>query len=594
MKKKSLARLFGVLFLVIAAVTIIASGILTYFNQTHSYHEACISNLQQLTNYLSDLIVREGPEFSDLKAYFREHTEEVQVPLDFRADLPAAKEAFDTYMQEHYNGLVPDHGITFPEMDDEAKRLYAIYRFEYWFDRFFEAADTFGLSYVYFIYPEEDMDRTMTYMFDPSLETTTTGDGRTILKLGDQIYEDLKGHERMWEAWETGTPPAAVDSINNEYGYVYTFYQPLVINGEKVGLICADISVDAINDEIISSMTRLVIVIAILFAVSLVVLYMVLKKKVLSRILTLEEDVEKYSDDKDPAIAEVIRAGKGSNDELGSLFERFAGMITSLDEYMTNLQAVTAEKERIGAELNVATHIQAEMLPRIFPAFPTFTEFDIYATMDPAKEVGGDFYDFFLVDGDHLALVIADVSGKGVPAALFMVIAKSLIKNRALMKEEPSDALDNVNGQLCEGNESGLFVTVWLAVIDLNTGHVLEANAGHEYPALKRKDGQYELIKRKHSPAVAVMEGIPFRQTEFDLNPGDRLFVYTDGVTEATNAHNELFGEERLLDVLNRNMDKKPEELLPAVRQSIDEFVGTAPQFDDITMLGFSFFGRKS
>ena len=224
-------------------------------------------------------------------------------------------------------------------------------------------------------------------------------------------------------------------------------------------------------------------------------------------------------------------------------------------------------------------------------AFPDRKEFDLYASMDPAKEVGGDFYDFFLVDDDHLALVMADVSGKGVPAALFMVIAKTLIKNRAQLGESPAEILNNVNEQLCEGNEAELFVTVWLAVIEISTGRGLAANAGHEHPVLRRADGRYELITYRHSPAVATMEGIRFREHPFEMYPGDRLFVYTDGVPEATNAVNELFGPERMLDALNRDPDASPEELLHTVRKEIDAFVGDAPQFDDITMMNFCYNG---
>ena len=267
-------------------------------------------------------------------------------------------------------------------------------------------------------------------------------------------------------------------------------------------------------------------------------------------------------------------------------------MVTELEDYMNNLQRVTAEKERIDADLSIATQIQADMLPRIFPAFPEKKEVSIFASMTPAKEVGGDFYDLFLVDDTHLALVIADVSGKGVPAALFMVIAKTLIKNRLQTGESPAEALSVVNNQLCEGNEAQFFVTVWLTVIDLETGDALEANAGHEYPAIRKGSSPYELIKTKHSPAVAIMEGMKYRQSRFHLDPGDRLFVYTDGVTEATNAQNELFGETRLLEALNRNPDASPMDLLPVVKKEIDDFVGVAPQFDDITMLSFVYNGR--
>ena len=282
-----------------------------------------------------------------------------------------------------------------------------------------------------------------------------------------------------------------------------------------------------------------------------------------------------------------------TNDEIQTLAESFGKMTVRMKEYIDEVTKVTAEKERIGAELNVATQIQADMLPRIFPPFPERSEFEIYATMDPAKEVGGDFYDFFLIDDNHLGLVMADVSGKGVPAALFMVIAKTLIKNRALLGgATPSTILEYANEQLCEGNEAELFVTVWLAIIDLSTGKGLAANAGHEHPVIKRADGKWELVTYRHSPAVATMPGIRFKEHEFELNPGDRLFVYTDGVPEATDSNDELYGTDRLLDVLNNKEAATTDELLRNVRADIEQFVQGAPQFDDITMLGLYWFGK--
>ena len=285
------------------------------------------------------------------------------------------------------------------------------------------------------------------------------------------------------------------------------------------------------------------------------------------------------------------RAEVRSNDEIGDLANSFNQMAASLNQYVKDLTKVTAEKERIGAELNVATQIQADMLPRIFPAFPDRSEFDLYAVMDPAKEVGGDFYDYFMVDDDHIALVMADVSGKGVPAALFMVIAKTLIKSRAQMGDSPAEILNNVNEQLCEGNEAELFVTVWLAVIEISTGKGLAANAGHEHPVIRRAGGKYELVQYRHSPAVAAIQGVHFREHSFELHPGDSLFVYTDGVPEATNADNRMFGTDRMLDVMNRDPLAAPRPLLQTVWKEIDIFVGDAPQFDDITMLNFQYRG---
>ena len=260
-------------------------------------------------------------------------------------------------------------------------------------------------------------------------------------------------------------------------------------------------------------------------------------------------------------------------------------------EKMQRKHQEEVEKERIQSELNTATQIQADMLPRDFPAFPERKEFELFASMDPAKEVGGDFYDFFLIDDDHIALVMADVSGKGVPAALFMVNAKTLIKNRALMGGGPAEILDYVNEKLSERNKLQYFVTVWLAIVDLTTGKGLAANAGHEHPSLRRKGGEFDLVIYNHSPGVAMFESMLFREHPFELKPGDTLFVYTDGVPEATDNENNLFGTDRMLAALNRDTDADPETLLRTVRKEIDDFVGGAPQFDDITMLAFRYHG---
>ena len=305
-------------------------------------------------------------------------------------------------------------------------------------------------------------------------------------------------------------------------------------------------------------------------------------------IIALEHDVKKISGGNLDYRAEIR-----TNDEIGDLAQSFNDMAASLKDYVKNLAAVTAEKERIGAELNIATQIQADMLPRIFPPFPDRKEFDIYATMNPAKEVGGDFYDFFLVDDNHLALVMADVSGKGVPAALFMVIAKTLIKNRAQMGGTPSEILADVNEQLCEGNEAELFVTVWLWILEISTGHVTASNAGHEYPAIYRPGEGYTLFKTKQSPAVATMEGIRFKPSEFTLNPGDNLYVYTDGVAEATNSQNELYGTDRMIATLNDTEGLPVEGILSVMKKSVDDFTGDAPQFDDITMLVLKYYGGR-
>ena len=283
----------------------------------------------------------------------------------------------------------------------------------------------------------------------------------------------------------------------------------------------------------------------------------------------------------------VYRTG----DEIEVLAESFAKQSARTMLYIEQIKRVTAEKERIGAELDMASQIQASQLPRLFPAFPNRKEFSLYASMTPAKEVGGDFYDFFMIDQDHIGLVMADVSGKGVPAALLMMVARVLIKSGLQNGKSPGEALESVNNQLCESNDAGFFVTMWVAVLEISTGKGVAANAGHEHPVLRRAGGSYELVIYRHSMPVATMEGIPFRQHEFQLNPGDNIFVYTDGVAEATNGTNELYGTERMLNALNSDPDAQPGQVLANVMNDINAFVDGAEQFDDITMLCFRYMG---
>ena len=253
------------------------------------------------------------------------------------------------------------------------------------------------------------------------------------------------------------------------------------------------------------------------------------------------------------------------------------------------------ERSISDSELQMANAIQEGMLPHIFPPYPERSEFDLYASMTAAKEVGGDFYDFYMPDSDHLVVTIADVSGKGIPAALMMMVTKTLIKNRGLTDfEDCSKILSTVNDQLCENNDISMFVTVWVGVLTISTGEFRYANAGHEYPAIKRANGKFELIKERHSPPIGCMEGIPYKEHKTKLEPGDIIYVYTDGVTEANNSKNELFGESRMLDALNLPNDGDLLVLESNIKDSIDAFIEGTPQFDDITMLSMKYNGPQA
>ena len=283
-----------------------------------------------------------------------------------------------------------------------------------------------------------------------------------------------------------------------------------------------------------------------------------------------------------------------TNDEIQVLAESFDELVRKTRKYIHDITAITKEKERIGTELGIARKIQADMLPNIFPPFPARKEFDIYASMDPAKEVGGDFYDFFLIDDNHLGVVMADVSGKGVPAALFMMMSKIVIKNFALQGMQPSVILERSNGIICQNNTEEMFVTVWMGIMEISSGRITASNAGHEYPVIRDAQGKYSVFKDKHGLVIGGMEGVKYKDYEIQLEKGGALFVYTDGVPEATNADNELFGMDRLIQCMNEDGVEDAVDLLASVRKSVDNFVGEAEQFDDLTMLCLVYNGPEA
>ena len=317
----------------------------------------------------------------------------------------------------------------------------------------------------------------------------------------------------------------------------------------------------------------------LLFTLVFLVIYILVQKIVVNNLYRINSSLAKITKGE---LNEVVSVR--STSEFATLSDDINLTVDALKGYIEQ-----AEK-RIEEELIFARQIQSAALPKVFK-FPR-TEFKVYATMDPAKEVGGDFYDFFFIDRNKIALVIADVSGKGIPAALFMMRSKTAIKSLAEAGRNPSNIFAKANDLLCEGNDADMFVTAWIAIVDLETGKLQCANAGHEYPAIKRKDGSWELIKDKHSLALAAMEGMPFKEYELQIEEGDRLFVYTDGVPEAINKAEEQYGTDRLLEVLNGAGDIPMTELLPLVRKDIADFADGADQFDDITMLGFDFFHK--
>ena len=361
------------------------------------------------------------------------------------------------------------------------------------------------------------------------------------------------------------------------------------MENEIPALVGVDLSVAAVWESLMNMYIMLAITIVLITSVGMILHYRVLDRTLIQPITTLKIGTDELVNKLDSE--EVFVSNIQTGDEIEALAHSIEEMDRSLKHYIRENTAITAERERLNTELELASSIQMDMLPCIFPPFPERSEFDLYASMDPAKEVGGDFYDFFLIDEDHLALVIADVSGKGIPGALFMMMVKIMVQNCVLAGLTPKQAMEQVNQQIAENNSESMFVTVWLGILDIPSGKLTAVNAGHEYPILKRPGGRYELIKDRHGLAVGTMEGIRYREYELQFEPGSSLFVYSDGLPEANNSAEELFGMERTLAALNENPDLPPEETLRAVKRAVDTFVGDAPQFDDLTMLCFAYHG---
>ncbi len=361
------------------------------------------------------------------------------------------------------------------------------------------------------------------------------------------------------------------------------------MDNEVQALVGVDLSVAAVWESLMNMYIMLAITIVAITCVGMIIHYRNLDRTLIQPITTLKNGTDELVNKLDSE--EAFVSGIHTGDELEALAHSIEEMDRSLKHYVRENTAITAERERLNTELELAGSIQMDMLPCDFPPFPERSEFDLYASMNPAKEVGGDFYDFFLVDEDHLALVIADVSGKGIPGALFMMMVKIMVQNCVLAGLSPKQVMEQVNEQIAENNSESMFVTVWLGILDIPSGKLTAVNAGHEYPIFKKPGGCYELIKDKHGMAVGTMEGIRYREYEMQFEPGSSLFVYSDGLPEANNRAEELFGIARTLAALNENPDLPPEETLCAVERAVDTFVGDAPQFDDLTMLCFAYHG---
>ena len=442
-------------------------------------------------------------------------------------------------------------------------------------------------SDVYDIYLAmyDSKDDAIIYIVDPDPEYPYEPGG----------WEDVdhKGAEKFlnWDGkgmlYEIGNP--------EKYGWMCTAGIPITgKSGEEVAFVLSDMTLNNAVSRLLRFVLQYTSGIVLVIALFGFLLLKYMKNTVVKPINDITEASHNYAKDKKAGIQNTEHFASldiHTGDEIENLALTVKDMEGDLQGYEDNLTRITAEKQRIITELSLASKIQADMLPNIFPAFPDRNEFDIYASMIPAKEVGGDFYDFFFIDQNRLAVVIADVSGKGIPAAMFMVMAKGIIETQCMVGNSPAKILTDVNKLVCDKNHEKMFVTVWLGILDLRSGELTASNAGHEYPIIKDPDSDFRVLKDKHSFVIGGLDRITYKDYVIRMKPGSKLFVYTDGVAEATDANNNLFGLERTVAALNKAKDKSPQDILETVDAEVREFVGDAEQFDDLTMMCVEYFG---
>lgn len=443
------------------------------------------------------------------------------------------------------------------------------------------------ITYLSLAVPDED---SVTFYIDSCVIEMGDDPANQIPYGMDIKYTDASANEeelaKYQHTYELFAQNKGVDEpviTDNEYGYNYSVAAVVLDeNGKAIAEVQYNLDMGDVRAYLNSFLLKMFIISAVITIISMFLYVLTVRKIVLKPIQELArftDDITKTRNFENQHIS--LRTG----DEIEDLGNSFNFMMEEMERYIDDLSKITAEKQRIGAELDIATRIQASMLPTIFPAFPERDEFDIYATMNPAKEVGGDFYDFFMIDDDNLAIVVADVSGKGVPAALFMVIGKTLIKDHTEPGKDLGEVFSEINDLLCESNSEDLFITAFEAVLNLRTGELRYVNAGHEMPFICKKNQDFKPYKIKAGFVLAGMEGMRYKAGSMMLEPGDKLFQYTDGVTEATDSDSKLFGMERLEASLNKIKNGTPKDILESVKNDIDDFVNVALQFDDITML---------
>ena len=583
--KNSIILQVAILF----AIGVILTGVLTYGSQHGLSENSVKRQTEALAAEIAEeaiLSVREYPAYEWLISYWYEHADELDMEYDVDFGEGTRTEEKCRLLRERY----PDLQLEYVEaseiqaMEQEDQKLYAEIVYSWLITRVNQIKRTYQADFLFCVLTDESYESQF-FLFSAAEADSVRGtDYEEVYPLGNTVTVAESQQEAMRNARQTSAHLADAGDYVDYYAFLDEIDGHIVLMGVTYNLsdIRAETKSQALRGTAIAATYQIC-----LSLICLVLIFFV----VLRPLKKVQYNIHLYKKTKDSSLVVENLAEIRSRNEIGQLSGDVAELSREIDDYLKRIETITAEKERITTELTLATRIQADMLPNTFPAFPDRPEFDIYASMDPAREVGGDFYDFFLVDEDHLCMVMADVSGKGIPAALFMMASKIVLKNYAMMGRTPAQILTDTNTAICSHNQEEMFVTVWLGILEISTGKLTAASAGHEYPVLRRTNGRYELMKDRHGFVLGGMEGVKYSEYELALEPGARLFLYTDGVPEAADENKNMFGMERMLAALNAEPDAAPETLLRHIRRGVDDFVSGAEQFDDLTMLCMEYKG---
>ena len=580
-KKKKTGILIQVAILFV--ISILASGFLTLYSQ-HVVSDALVKRqMESLADQVGDetrLAVMEYPAHDWLLRYWYEHYDELEIEYDtdyeqssetrekcelLSLDCPTLH--FKYAGQEEIEALSP-----------EDQKLYAEITYSWLITRVNQIKRSHDVDYLFCV-STDNTYRKQFFLFSAAEEGAVRGTNyEETYTLGTQVTVGKSQEDAMRNAKQD------YDYLADAGKYV-DYYTYLTSVGNRNLFIGMTFDLTVLKQTILSqTISRTLSAVFYQLVLSVICLALI-GHYIIRPLKEVQGDIRFYKDTKrSKDVIDSLSKIKSRN-EIGQLAEDVIELTREIDDYTKKIAAISAEEERIGTELALAFRIQEAMLPMIFPPFPDRKEFDIYASMDPAKEVGGDFYDFFFIDDDHLCLVIADVSGKGIPAAMFMTISKIILANTAKLGKSPAETLENANTAICPNNREEMFVTVWMGILELSTGILTASNAGHEYPILRGPGGKFEIIKNRHSFVIGGMEGVKYHSYEMRIAPGSTLFLYTDGLPEATDAENCMFGTDRILAVLNKNPDQDPEQILHTMTDAVNDFVKDAEQFDDLTML---------